>query len=80
MVSSWIKWHNKHCNFHSFDAYATATPNPICIGDEVTLSANILIGTTGIYTYLWTSDPAGLNSTLQTVTQTQQLLLPIFSL
>lgn len=55
--------------FTVFDAYATATPNPICIGDEVTLSANILIGTTGIYTYLWTSDPAGLNSTLQTVTQ-----------
>lgn len=56
--------------FTTFDAYATATPNPICIGDYVTLSANIFVGTTGNYTYSWTSNPAGLNSNLQTVIHT----------
>jgi len=56
--------------FTTFDAYATATPNPICIGDFVTLSANIFVGTTGNYTYAWTSNPPGLSSNLQTVIHT----------
>jgi hypothetical protein len=46
-----------------FDAYATANPSPACFGDEVTLSANILIESTGNYTYNWTSQPAGFTST-----------------
>ncbi|MCF8365795.1 MAG: T9SS type A sorting domain-containing protein [Bacteroidales bacterium] len=53
---------NLVCNV-GFDAYASATPNPVCIGDEITLSANIFIGTTGSYTYTWTSQPEGFSST-----------------
>jgi hypothetical protein len=53
-----------------FDAYALATPNPVCIGNSVNLEANIFIGTTGNYTYSWTSDPAGFTSTLQNPTVT----------
>lgn len=54
--------------FTNFDVYATATPNPICIGDQVALSAEIFVGTTGNYTYSWTSDPPGFSSTQQSVT------------
>lgn len=53
---------NLQC-LEEFDAFASASPNPVCQGNEVTLSANIFIGTTGNYTYTWTSYPAGLNST-----------------
>ncbi|MBE0639674.1 MAG: hypothetical protein IH598_14240 [Bacteroidales bacterium] len=56
--------------FTVFDVYATATPNPVCIGDQVTLSAEIFVGTTGNYTYSWTSNPPGLTSNLQTFTHT----------
>jgi len=48
-----------------FDAYALATPNPVCIGNSVLLTANIFIGTTGNYTYLWTSNPSGFTSNEQ---------------
>lgn len=54
--------------FVDFDAYASATPNPACIGNTVNLEANIFVGTTGNYTYSWTSDPAGFSSTLQNPT------------
>lgn len=46
-----------------FDAYASANPNPACLGDEVTLSANIFIPTTGNYSYTWSSIPVGFSST-----------------
>jgi hypothetical protein len=59
--------------FTNFDVYAKATPNPLCIGDQVTLSAEVFVGTTGNYTYVWTSDPPGLNSTLQTVIHTPEV-------
>ncbi len=48
-----------------FDAYATANPNPVCQGNPVTLAGNIFIGTTGNYSYDWTSSPAGFTSNLQ---------------
>jgi len=53
-----------------FDAYASATPNPVCFGNTVSLEANIFVGTTGNYTYSWTSDPPGFTSILQSVTVT----------
>lgn len=49
-----------------FDAYATVNENPICIGETIDLAANIFIGTTGNYSYQWSSNPAGLNSASQT--------------
>jgi hypothetical protein len=64
--------------FTDFDIYATATPNPTCIGDQVTLSAEVFVGTTGNYTYVWTSDPPGLNSTLQTVMHTPEVTTRYF--
>lgn len=56
--------------FTVFDVYATATPNPVCIGGQVTLSAVVFVGTTGNYTYSWSSNPPGLSSNLPTVTHT----------
>ena len=53
-----------------FDAYAIATPNPVCIGNSVSLEALIFIGTSGDYTYSWTSDPEGFISSLQNPTVT----------
>ncbi len=46
-----------------FDAYATASPGSACIGDELTLSANIFVASTGNYSYAWSSQPAGFSST-----------------
>ncbi len=51
--------------FVDFDAYATATPNPVCIGETVDLAAQIFVGTTGNYTYSWWSEPPGFNSRQQ---------------
>jgi len=56
--------------YEVFDAYATAEPNPVCIGNSVDLAAHIFIGTTGNYTYSWTSDPPGLYSDLPNLTFT----------
>jgi len=53
---------NLVCNVE-FDAFASASPNPVCLGNEITLSANIFVGTTGNYTYIWSSQPEGLSST-----------------
>jgi PKD repeat protein len=47
-----------------FDAYATATQNPICLGDSTQLQANIFVESTGDYTYSWTSEPSGFTSNL----------------
>jgi len=49
----------------TFDAYATANPNPVCLGNPVTLAGNIFIGTTGNYTFNWTSNPPGFSSNLR---------------
>jgi hypothetical protein len=48
----------------SFDAFASATPNPLCLGDTTQLASNIFINGSGNYTYTWTSDPPGFNSSL----------------
>ncbi len=48
----------------TFDAYATANPNPICVGGNSQLLANIFIGPGGTYTYNWTSEDGGFTSTL----------------
>jgi hypothetical protein len=53
---------NLVCNIE-FDAYASATPNPVCLGDEISLTANIFVGTNGNYSYIWNSQPAGFSST-----------------
>ncbi|NCA85525.1 MAG: hypothetical protein EOM83_08120 [Clostridia bacterium] len=47
-----------------FDAFASATPNPLCLGDTSQLQANIFVNGSGNYSYTWTSDPIGFNSTL----------------
>ncbi len=49
----------------TFDAYATANPNPVCLGNPVSLAGNIFIGTTGNYTFNWTSNPPGFSSNLR---------------
>jgi len=49
----------------TFDVYATANPNTICLGGSSQLSAVIFVGPGGPYTYEWTSNPAGFSSTLQ---------------
>jgi len=49
----------------TFDAYATATPNPICIGGSSQLNATVFIGPGEPYTYSWTSNPPGFTSTLK---------------
>ncbi len=68
-------------SYVEFDAYASAVQNPVCIGNAVSLEANIFQGTTGNYTYLWSSIPAGFTSTLQypnhtpIITTTYQLVV-----
>jgi hypothetical protein len=47
-----------------FDAYASATPNPLCLGGITQLQANIFVNGSGNYTYTWTSDPSGFSSSL----------------
>lgn len=51
---------------------ATATPSTICFGDSTVLDA-IVSGGTGNYTYLWTSNPTGLNSTSKSIAVTPNL-------
>jgi len=47
----------------ALEASAEATPDNLCAGDDVQLSANASGGTTN-YTYSWSSDPVGFSSTL----------------
>jgi hypothetical protein len=48
-----------------FDFFILASENPICIGNELYLSAEEFIGTGGPYTFDWTSEPPGFVSNLQ---------------
>ena len=65
------KWYNFSISgiidlecYQGFDAYASATPNPLCLGDTAQLNANIFINGSGNYSYTWTSDPPGFSSSL----------------
>ncbi|OIP00211.1 MAG: hypothetical protein AUJ98_08955 [Bacteroidetes bacterium CG2_30_33_31] len=40
---------------------ATATPDTICLGDTIQITA-LASGGTGLYTYLWSSNPSGFSS------------------
>ncbi len=53
------------------DFYIDAESNPLCIGNQLYLSAEEFIGTGGPYTFDWTSDPPGFYSNLQTPPPTQ---------
>lgn len=59
--------------FTVLDIYIHASQNPTCIGNTVTLTATVFIGTTGNYTYSWTSNPPGLVSNQPIVTVTPQV-------
>ena len=52
-----------------FTLTVTATPNPVCTGDPVQLFADAQ-GSTGPFTFSWTSDPPGFTSSLQNPTDT----------
>ena len=65
------KWYNFSISgiidlrcYEGFDAYASATPNPLCLGDTTQLNANIFINGSGSYSYTWISDPPGFSSSL----------------
>ncbi|MCX6276898.1 MAG: T9SS type A sorting domain-containing protein [Bacteroidetes bacterium] len=47
-----------------FSTVTTAAPNPVCAGDSTQLNVNAY-GGSGIYTFSWSSIPAGFTSTLQ---------------
>lgn len=47
-----------------FDAFASATPNPLCLGGTTQLQAHIFINGSGNYTYTWSSYPPGFSSSL----------------
>ncbi|MBE0638823.1 MAG: T9SS type A sorting domain-containing protein [Bacteroidales bacterium] len=49
----------------AMDFYISTSENPICINNQVTLSANEFIGTGGPYTFLWSSNPPGFDHTVQ---------------
>ncbi|MCF8365901.1 MAG: hypothetical protein K9H16_08970, partial [Bacteroidales bacterium] len=53
-----------------FDAYATVSENPVCLGQTINLDAQVFIETTGNYSYSWLSDPIGLNSNLASISHT----------
>jgi hypothetical protein len=42
-----------------FDFYISASGNPLCKGNDVTLQANEFVGSNGNYSYNWSSDPPG---------------------
>ena len=46
------------------DFYIQVDNNPLCIGNQLSLSAIEFIGTGGPYSYEWSSDPVGFTSTL----------------
>jgi len=47
------------------DFYIQPSNNPICFGDEITLSAQEFIGSGGNYTFQWSSNPPGFNYNVQ---------------
>ena len=60
-------WHTRIASFNLasiLNLSITATPDTICAGDSTQLNA-MPTGGSGSYTYLWTSDPPGFNSTLK---------------
>lgn len=66
-VTSDMQWHTRIASFtfgNILMAIASATPNPVCIGDSTHLNASAF-GGSGSYTYAWTSRPAGYNSMQQ---------------
>jgi hypothetical protein len=61
------------------DFYINAEVNPICIGNQLFLSGEEFVGTSGPYTYSWSSNPSGFISDLQTPPQSLSLKQqPIF--
>lgn len=44
-----------------FDFYIQASANPLCIGNPLTLQAKMFKGSTGNYSYQWSSTPSGFN-------------------
>ena len=72
------KWYNLSISLvtdiyalEDFDFYIDAWPNPLCIGDQLHLSAEEFVGTGGPYTFDWTSDPPGFFSNFQVPPPTQ---------
>ncbi len=61
-----------------FELTVTATPNPVCTGDAIQLFADAQ-GTTGPFTFLWTSDPPGFTSSLQNPTDTPLVATTYFA-
>ena len=47
------------------DFYIEASDNPVCIFNQLQLSAQEFIGNGGPYTFNWSSDPPGFNSNIQ---------------
>jgi hypothetical protein len=47
-----------------FDFYIQASANPLCLGNQLTLQAKMFKGTTGTYSYQWSSTPPGFNYTM----------------
>jgi len=58
---------SKILTIQNFQVDAVVSPNPICIGSNAQLSAIVVVGSGGPYTYSWTSVPAGFTSPLQTI-------------
>ncbi len=57
-------------SYVDFDAFISTSSNPVCVDEAITLNANIFVGTTGSYTYSWTSEPAGLFSSATEISLT----------
>lgn len=65
--TSGSNWQTRIASFTfgtTFSSYAAATPDKVCGGDTVQLTA-VAFGGSGNYTYSWTSIPPGFTSTLQ---------------
>jgi hypothetical protein len=61
-----------------FTLTITATPNPVCKGDQVQLYADAQ-GSTGPFTFSWTSNPPGFSSSLQNPTATPLMTTTYFA-
>lgn len=66
-MTSNSNWKTRIASFsfsNAFSTVASASPNPVCMGDSTTLTVNAY-GGSGSYTYNWSSIPAGFTSALQ---------------
>lgn len=66
-MTSNSNWKTRIASFsfsNAFSTVASASPNPVCMGDSTTLTVNAY-GGSGSYTYNWSSIPTGFTSTLQ---------------